>query len=134
MARPREPRRDPAPATSLGSLGDLLRQRGLTAADAAPAAAAPSSPRPPADASSLAGGGKVVVRRERKGHGGKTCTVVDGLALPPADLETMARQMRKALGCGGWVDAGRIVLQGDRLPAVETWLRARGAARVVRGT
>lgn len=73
------------------------------------------------------------MRRERKGHGGKTVTVVEGLVLSPTDLEAMARRMSKALGCGSWVEESRVLLQGDRAPAAETWLRANGARRVVRG-
>jgi hypothetical protein len=81
----------PQDTTAMGTLADLLRQRGVTvgetSAPAAPAAAAP------ADAAlDLGRVGTLVVRRERKGHGGKTVTVIDGLAaLPPPRLEALAR-------------------------------------------
>jgi translation initiation factor 1 len=77
--------------------------------------------------------GKIVVRRERKGHGGKTVTVIDGLGLKPSQLETLARSLRRAFGCGARVDAGRVILQGDRGPALAAWLRERGARQVVSG-
>jgi translation initiation factor 1 (eIF-1/SUI1) len=80
---------------------------------------------------SLSRRAKVVVRRERKGHGGKTVTVIDGLDLSPAQLDAVARRMRKAFGCGSWVAGGCVVLQGDFGPAAEAWLRRQGAARVV---
>lgn len=126
MARKAPPEVGGTPSPGLNSLGEALRARGIEVR----ARAAPAPPRGEAD---LSRSGKVVVRRERKGHGGKTVTVVEGLALPPAELDAMARRMRKALGCGSWVEDGRVVLQGDRAPAAETWLRANGAPRVVRG-
>jgi translation initiation factor 1 (eIF-1/SUI1) len=123
----------PATPTRLSSLGDRLRERGVPVADEQPGAAPP--PRSVAQPGSpeLARGATVIVRRERKGHGGKTVTVIDGLGLSPAQLDAMARRMRKALGCGSWVDGGRVVLQGDVEPAAEAWLRRHGAARVLRG-
>lgn len=113
---------------ALNSLGDALRARGLEVRDTPTSAPAPK--RGEAD---LSRSTKVVVRRERKGHGGKTVTVVEGLVLSPTDLEAVAKRMRKALGCGSWVDAAHVVLQGDRAPAAEAWLRANGVAKVVRG-
>lgn len=112
----------------MNSLGDALRARGLAVREAQ------ERPHSTAlDATDLVVAGRVVVRRERKGHGGKTVTAIEGLALTPARLEELARRMRKALGCGSWVEDGRLLLQGDRAPAAEAWLRAHGAARIVRG-
>jgi len=74
-----------------------------------------------------------VLRRERKGRGGKTVTLLSGLALPPARLDALARALRTALGCGARVDGATIVLQGDLAPRAEAWLRAHGAQQVVRG-
>jgi translation initiation factor 1 len=133
MAKRREPPPD-AESRAWPSLGDRLRERGLSVSE--PDAAAPLPPASTAvtgGAPELSRGGKIVVRRERRGHGGKTVTVVDGLKLPPAQLETLARLLRKALGSGTWVDEGRIVLQGDQMSGAEAWLRARGAPRVIVG-
>ena len=121
---------DPAPA--LGSLGDLLRDRGVSVA--APSAAPAPPPQTPAPGGlDLSRAGKLIVRRERKGHGGKTVTVVDGLAGSPAALDALARALRKALGCGSWVEDGRVVLQGDRPDAAAAWLTRNGARQVTRG-
>jgi translation initiation factor 1 len=132
----RKPRQDVSPSAprALSSLADLLRQRGVEVVPAAPTAD-PSPPRHGVgtDEPDLSRGGRVVVRRERKGHGGKTVTVVDGLAMPQAKLEELARAMRKALGCGSWVDDGRVVLQGDRPDAAAAWLSRHGAKQVTRG-
>lgn len=124
----------PLPVTApaaLGSLGDLLRARGATVASTAPPPAAVAAPA--AGGFDLTRAVSLIVRRERKGHGGKTVTVVDGLALPAAGLEALARAMRKALGCGSWVDGGRVVLQGDRPEAAVAWLSRHGARHVTRG-
>ncbi len=70
---------------------------------------------------------------ERKQRGGKEVTIVDKLELEPDELETWCRELKKALGCGGAVEEGTIVLQGDlrqRLPAL---LSARGIAKVTVG-
>ena len=124
----------PAAPKMTSSLGQLLRERGVQVAGEEPRAMSPP-PQPAVEPGQpeLSRGAKIVVRRERKGHGGKTVTVIDGLGLSLAQLEAVARQMRKALGCGSWVDGGRVLLQGDFAPSAETWLRRHGAARVVRG-
>ena len=121
---------DPAPA--LGSLGDLLRDRGVSVAVPS-AAPAPPPTTPTPGGLDLSRAAKLIVRRERKGHGGKTVTVVDGLAGSPAALDALARALRKALGCGSWVEDGRVVLQGDRPDAAAAWLTRNGARQVTRG-
>lgn len=138
----KRPREAPAPpaAGGLGSLGELLRARGFEAstAEAAEQEAPPARPEPepePATAASLelSGSGKLVVRREKKGHGGHTATVVRGLALGPAELDLLAQQLRKALGCGAHVEADAIVVRGELVERVRAWLAERGARRIVTG-
>lgn len=127
----------PAQTTTLGSLGELLRRGGVSVGEpAVPAPAPPASSSPAASTGAvpdLSRAGTLIVRRERKGHGGKTVTVVDGLALPAAQVDALARALRKALGCGSWVEAGRVVLQGDRPDAAAAWLVRHGARQVRRG-
>src|SRR5262245_51246802 len=127
-------RRPPPPSTlsgSPGTLGALLARRGI-ASEAPPAPPQPAPAAPPAasDAAELSRCGKVVVRRERKGHGGKTATVIAGLALPAADLERIARSLRRGLGCGASVDGEQVVVQGDQAERVRAWLAAQGARRI----
>ena len=64
----------------------------------------------------------IVIRKERRGRSGKTVTVIEGLHLDGSDLNRLARKMRKSLGCGSYVEAGCIVLQGDQVERVRTWL------------
>ena len=76
---------------------------------------------------------RAVVRMERKGRGGKEVTVVEQLGLKSAELDTWLKALKNALGCGGVVEGGTLVLQGDqrkRLPAI---LEARGVRKVISG-
>lgn len=77
--------------------------------------------------------GKIVVRREKKGRGGKTATLVEGVALTGAALEAFGREMRQSLGTGGGIEGNAIVISGDQVERAMNWLRARGATRLVAG-
>lgn len=78
-------------------------------------------------------GGRIIVTRERKGRGGKTVTLVRGIALAGPELDALVRTMRQALGTAGGVEGDAIVLGGDQSARVVEWLRARGATRIVTG-
>lgn len=127
-----DPDADEAPS----GMAALLAKSGLVSqADAAAAKVSGGSPDrdgTPADGALRAAGGKVVVRRERKGRGGKTVTVVSGLAADA--LEKTAKRMRKSLGCGSSVEGETIVLQGDQTDRAAAWLEGEGIKRVVRGS
>ncbi|HQQ78781.1 MAG TPA: hypothetical protein PLB01_15615 [Thermoanaerobaculia bacterium] len=58
---------------------------------------------------------KVVVklRLEKKGRGGKTVTVLDGLPRNEDFLEGLAKDLKKSLGTGGSVVGATIELQGE---------------------
>ena len=68
----------------------------------------------------------VRVRRERKGHGGKTVTVIDGVMGNDAELTTLAQQLKKLCGSGGTVKDGNIEIQGDHCEKVMAKLTALG--------
>jgi translation initiation factor 1 len=70
--------------------------------------------------------GIVRVRRERKGHGGKTVTVIDGVTGSEAELTTLAQQLKKLCGTGGTVKDGNIEIQGDHCEKVIAKLTALG--------
>lgn len=101
---------------------------------------APSVPEAPAAAVAsvvssakeltLAGQGKVTVRREKKGRAGKTVTVIAGLVLTPSALEQWAEKLRKALGCGSHVEEGTIVLQGPQVDRAAALLREYGVKQI----
>jgi translation initiation factor 1 len=115
-----------------GRLGDLLRGQGLTVQDT-PAPAAPTPATSETEKIDFGGATKIVLRREKKGRGGKTATVVEGIKRPPSALERIARDLRKLLGCGASVEGNTIVVQGDMAARIEPWLVARGAKKVVIG-
>ena len=50
---------------------------------------------------------------EKKGRGGKTVTVVDGLPNNAAFLKDLCQELKRACGTGGAVADGAIELQGD---------------------
>ena len=85
---------------------------------------------PPAPPAEPKGPPRAVVRMERKGRGGKEVTVVEQLELRPAALEEWLKALKQALGCGGAVEDGALVVQGDHRPRVKAWLEARGVKRV----
>jgi translation initiation factor 1 len=114
-------------------LGDVLTAAGVRVERSAPP---PIADSPAADAArpiDFGGATRLVVRRERKGRGGKTATVVEGIRVSPSALERIARELRRALGCGAGVEDGRLIVQGDLVPRVQQWLAAHGAPKVVVG-
>ena len=79
----------------------------------------PGPPQPP-------GRQHVRVQRSSRGRGGKTVTIVTGLALPTEQLNALAKALKVATGTGGTVQGDAIVLQGDRVTAVLEQLAMRG--------
>lgn len=116
----------PLSANPFAALQDVLGE--LPPGEAVAAAPAPE----PASVTSLAHG-KLVLRREKKGRGGKTATVIEGLSLPEPALQDMAQQLRRHLGCGAHVEGSTIVLSGAQTDRVRDWLSAQGATRIVIG-
>jgi len=78
-----------------------------------------AKPVPPGD-------GMVRVSRSSKGRGGKTVTLVQGLALPADELAALGKQLRTACGAGGTQKDGVLEVQGDHVARVLAWLQAQG--------
>ena len=76
-------------------------------------------PLPPSD-------GIVRVSRETKGRGGKSVTLVKGLALQDAALVLVGKQLKTACGSGGTVKDGVIEVQGDHAALVVDLLTKQG--------
>ena len=59
--------------------------------------------------------GRIVakLRMEKKGRGGKTVTVVDGLPRNAAFLKDLCQELKRACGTGGAVLEDGVELQGD---------------------
>jgi translation initiation factor 1 len=56
---------------------------------------------------------RLVVRMERAGRGGKTITRVTGYQGDLHDLQAIARDLKRALGCGASVQGDDLCVQGN---------------------
>lgn len=110
-----------------------LSKAGLPAAN--PASTSPGPTRAPQpEARPTKNRGRVDIRRETGGRGGKTVTVVDGfvgIGLP--EKEQLAKKMRGACGCGGTVKDGAIEIQGDQRETIARILSEAGFRPVMAG-
>lgn len=77
-------------------------------------------------APAILGDGVVRVSRQSKGRGGKTVTLVKGLALDAVALAALGKQLRTACGSGGTVKDGVIEVQGDHCELVMLALEKQG--------
>ena len=66
------------------------------------------------------------VSRSTKGRGGKTVTLVTGLALDEPALVRLGKQLKAACGSGGTVKDGVIEVQGDHCEQVMQVLGKQG--------
>jgi translation initiation factor 1 len=68
------------------------------------------------------------LRMEKKGRGGKTVTVVDGLPRNQAFLKDLCQELKRVCGTGGTVLEGGVELQGDLRERVRGSLLKKGFA------
>lgn len=73
---------------------------------AVPRAKPTAAPHPP-------GPGRVRVRLERQGRGGKVVSVVENLPGHPEAIEALARTLKARCGAGGGVKGRSVEVQGD---------------------
>ncbi len=60
--------------------------------------------------------------------------MIEKLGLSPSALAAWLDEAKRALGCGGAVEDGALVLQGDQRDRVARWLERRGVRKVTVGT
>ncbi len=122
--RPESKKRVPTQADQAPLAGMMAALDGLNI-PTAPAAPEPATPPPAAPNWKP---GRVVLRRERAGRGGKTVIIVDDFAthLPPSFIENVARTLRAACGCGGTVRGRAVEIQGDQPAKIRAALEAEG--------
>jgi translation initiation factor 1 len=70
--------------------------------------------------------GVVRIFRERGGRGGKTVTVIRGLADQGPVLEARVSELKRLCGAGGTVREGAIEIQGDHRERIAARLREAG--------
>jgi len=63
---------------------------------------------------------------EKKGRGGKTVTVVDGLPDNAVFLKELSQELKRLCGTGGAVADGAVELQGDLRDRVREYLTKKG--------
>ncbi|MBS2022906.1 MAG: translation initiation factor, partial [Deltaproteobacteria bacterium] len=118
MPKDEKPPAPPAnnPFGALAHLRDSLPQ----------APAQPQQGAPQMAAKEMKGPARAVVRKEKKGRGGKEVTVVEQLGLPAKQLEVWLKALKNALGCGGAVEGDTLVLQGEHRDRLKLLLEERG--------
>ena len=124
------------PTDGGGALGHnpfgALSGAGLPSVPKTSANPAAGAPKPaPAPAKNR---GRVDIKRETGGRGGKTVTVISGfvgIGLP--EKEQLAKKMRAACGCGGTVKDGQIEIQGDQRDTIARILTEAGFRPVFAG-
>lgn len=69
---------------------------------------------------------RVRVRLDKKGRGGKSVTMIEGLLMVPNDLESLLKRLKTRLGTGGAVKDSVIEIQGDHCDTVISVLESSG--------
>ncbi len=63
---------------------------------------------------------------DNRHRGGKTVTAVVGFIGRPEDMEALGKKLKQFCGTGGSVKDGQILIQGDQIVKVQTYLRKEG--------
>ena len=66
----------------------------------------------------VVGDGRVMVRRETKGRGGKTVTTISGLAFNKDQLRELLADLKRRIGTGGAEKDGILEIQGDHCDVI----------------
>ena len=69
---------------------------------------------------------KVYVRLDRKGRGGKSVTLIEGIQMPGKDREALLKQLKARLGTGGALKNDVIEIQGDHCDVIIAMLQGMG--------
>jgi translation initiation factor 1 len=71
-------------------------------------------PKNPAAPFAVQGNQPVRVRLERKGRGGKSVSVIEGVLSPAAGKEALLKHLKNKLGTGGTLQGELLEIQGDQ--------------------
>ena len=69
---------------------------------------------------------KVYVRLDRKGRGGKSVTLIEGIQMPGKAGEALLKQLKAGLGTGGALKNDVIEIQGDHCDVIIAMLQGIG--------
>ena len=70
--------------------------------------------------------GGIIVRKEKKGRGGKVVTLVEGLNKTLAEMNDLCKKLKQHCGSGGSVKDFAIIIQGDNVQKITKYLNASG--------
>ena len=70
--------------------------------------------------------GAIILQRQIKGRNGKPVTIVSGIPLIGAELKALAKQLKNKCGVGGSIEAGNILIQGDKRDQLKGILETLG--------
>ena len=73
------------------------------------------------------------IRRDKKGRGGKTVTLVCDLVLSAEDMKALSKTLKKKCGSGGAVKDDVIEIQGDKRDCVSAELSRQGIKNKLAG-
>lgn len=78
--------------------------------------------------------GRVEIRREKSGRGGKIVTTATGFqGVCPAEQEAWVSHLKKTCGAGGTAKPGVVEIQGDRRDDLFRFFEAKGFRPVLAG-
>jgi translation initiation factor 1 len=78
--------------------------------------------------------GRLDVKREKSGRGGKTVTVVYGMQnIEMREREQLLKKMKNSCGAGGAIKDGNLEVQGDNRETVQQILEEAGFRVVLAG-
>lgn len=69
---------------------------------------------------------KVFVRLDRKGRGGKSVTVIEGLLMQPQEKEALIKRLKADIGTGGTIKEGALEIQGNHCGTIMAALEKLG--------
>ncbi|MFT4798449.1 MAG: translation initiation factor 1 [Candidatus Azotimanducaceae bacterium] len=70
--------------------------------------------------------GVIRLQRETKGRNGKPVVLISGLPLSETDLKKLAKELKAKCGVGGTIEAGKILIQGDKRDIIRQTLEGKG--------
>ena len=75
---------------------------------------------------------RIALHRERAGRGGKTVTIVAFPKDSCCDAVSLARELRRSLGCGSSIEERNIALQGDLVERAAVWFAKKGVKNITK--
>ncbi len=69
---------------------------------------------------------RIIIRLDRKGRGGKSVTVIEGLQMLQQEQSALLKQLKATIGTGGTMKDNALEIQGDHCRTIMTALEKLG--------